>query len=267
MVAALIVIGLVLAVLFTYIASMMRFILFDSIIAKECHIRKGWARRKGPGLRLFCWQIVFGLASLAALLIVIGIPVTCAWAGGWFAQPRDHVLGLVLGGIILLVVVLILAAFLGVIHVMTKDFVVPQMALEDISAVEGWRRLWLWLKAEKGGYAGYIGMKIVLAIGAAILVFIVDLIAMLVLLIPFGGFGVAAVLGGKAAGWTWNFYTIALAVVLGCIALVILIFVFALISVPVIVFFPAYSIYFFAQRYPPLAALLWPQSPAPVVTG
>jgi hypothetical protein len=97
--------------------------------------------------------------------------------------------------------------------------------------------------------------------------FILDLIAMLVLLIPFGGFGVVAVLGGEAAGWTWNFYTIALAVVLGCIALAILIFVLALISVPVIVFFPAYSIYFFAQRYPPLASLLWPQSPAPAATG
>ena len=267
MVAALIVIGLVLAVLFTYIGSVMRFILFDSIIAKECHIRKGWARRKGPGLRLFWWQIVFGLVSFAALLIVIGIPVACAWAGGWFAHRSDHILGLVLGGIILLILFLILVVFLGVIRVMTKDFVVPQMALEDISAIEGWRRLWLWLKADKGGYAGYIGMKIVLAIGAAILVFIVDLIAMLVLLIPFGGFGVAAVLGGKAAGWTWNFYTIALAVVLGCIALAILIFVLALISVPVIVFFPAYSIYFFAQRYPPLASLLWPQSPAPAATG
>jgi len=33
------------------------------------------------------------------------------------------------------------------------------------------------------------------------------------------------------------------------------------------VFFPAYSIYFFAQRYPPLASLLWPQSPAPAATG
>jgi hypothetical protein len=37
--------------------------------------------------------------------------------------------------------------------------------------------------------------------------------------------------------------------------------------VPVIVFFPAYSIYFFAQRYSPLASLLWPQSPAPAATG
>lgn len=263
-VLALIVIGFVLLVLFTYIGSVMRFILFDSIIARECHIRAGWARRKGPGLRLFWWQIVFMLVSFAALLIVIAIPVAFVWASGWFAHPRDHVLQLVLGGIALLLVFFVLAAFLAVIHVMTKDFVVPQMALEDITAVEGWRRLWSLLKSEKAGYAGYIGMKIVLAIGAGIAVTIVALIALFVMLIPVGGAGVVAVLAAKAAGWTWNFYTIALAVVLGCIAFVIFFFVVSLISVPVIVFFPAYSIYFFAQRYPPLASLLWPQPPPPV---
>ena len=170
-----------------------------------------------------------------------------------------------LGGIAVLLVLFVLIAFTAVIHVMTKDFVVPQMALEDIGAMEGWRRLWAWLKADKGGYAGYIGMKIVLAIGAGIAVIIVDLIALFVLLIPVGGVGIVAVLAGKAAGWSWNLYTIGLAVVLGCTVLVILLFVFSLISVPVIVFFPAYSIYFFAGRYPPLASLLWP--PAPVLSG
>jgi hypothetical protein len=258
------VVGIGLLVLFTYISSVMRFILFDSIVARECHIRQGWARRKRPGLRLFWWHIWLMLATFAALLIVIGIPVACAWALGWFAQARDHMLGLVLGGIVLFLVFLLLMVFLGVVYVMTKDFVVPQMALEDISAMEGWRRLWLWLKADKGGYAGYVGMKIVLAVGAAIALAIVTLIALVVLLIPIGGAGVVAVLAGKAAGLTWNFYTITLAVVLGCIALAILIFVFSLISVPVIVFFPAYSIYFFAPRYPPLASLLSPQPSVPI---
>jgi hypothetical protein len=207
------VVGIGLLVLFTYISSVMRFILFDSIVARECHIRQGWARRKRPGLRLFWWHIWLMLATFAALLIVIGIPVACAWALGWFAQARDHMLGLVLGGIVLFLVFLLLMVFLGVVYVMTKDFVVPQMALEDISAMEGWRRLWLWLKADKGGYAGYVGMKIVLAVGAAIALAIVTLIALVVLLIPIGGAGVVAVLAGKAAGLTWNFYTITLAVV------------------------------------------------------
>jgi hypothetical protein len=266
-IASVVVISIGLMVLFTYINSMMRFILFDSIISRECHIRRGWAARKRPGFRLFCWQILFMLVSFAGLLIVIGIPLAYAWTAGWFAQAREHVVRLLLGGLVLLFLFFVLLTVIAVIRVMTKDFVVPQMALEDIGAMEGWRRLLVWLKADKGGYAGYIGMKIVLAIAAAVALVIVDMIALLILLIPFGGVGIIVVLAGKAAGWSWNLYTIALAVVCGCVALAILIFVFALIAVPVTVFFPAYSIHFFAQRYPPLAAVLWPQPAAPSASG
>jgi hypothetical protein len=249
--------------LFTYVASVMRFILFDSVVERECRIRRGWSRRRHAGIRLFCWQVAFSLATVALLLIVAGIPVGGAWLLGWFKHASEHVLGLVLGGVTLFLVLLVLLVVVGVIHVMTKDFVVPQMALEDIGALEGWRRLWPQLAAEKAGYAGYIGMKIVLAIGAAIIFGIISVIALLVLLIPIAGVGALAVLGGKAAGWDWNIATITAAVVLGCVALAILIVAMALISVPVAVFFPAYAIYFFAPRYLPLGALLWPPPAAP----
>ena len=264
-VAVVIVIGL--AVLFTYISSVMRFILFDSIVARECHIRQGWARRRRIGFRLFLWQLLFMLATSVAFLVVIGVPALWVWSLGWFAHARDHVLGFVLGGLILFFVFAVLLVFVAVVTVMTKDFVVPQMAFEDISVMEGWRRLWLWLKYDKGGYAGYIGMKIVLAIGATIALAIVTLVAFLLLLIPIGGVGVAAVLGGRAAGWTWNPYTITAAVVFGCIAIMILILAAALIAVPAIVFFPAYSIYFFASRYSQLGMVVLPQPPAPAAPG
>jgi hypothetical protein len=39
--------------------------------------------------------------------------------------------------------------------------------------------------------------------------------------------------------------------------------VIALVNVPATVFFPAFSIYFLAARYPPLDALLNPPPPAP----
>ena len=251
----LVVVGLGLFVLLIYISSVMRFILFDSIIAKECHIREGWVRRGRHGLQLFVWQILLMLTGSAAFVVLIGIPVAWAWALGWLAHPGEHVLPLVLSGGVFLLLFLVFVLALAVVHVMTKDFVVPQMALENISAPEGWRRLWLWLKAEKGSYGGYIGMKIVLAIGAGVALGIITVIVLLVLLIPIGGVGAIAVLGGKAAGLTWNFYTITLAVVAGCIAFTVFMFAVSFISVPAIVFFPAYSIYFFAPRYPPLAAL------------
>jgi hypothetical protein len=255
--------GAALLVLLMYVSSMMRFILLDSVLDKECHIRKGWIRRRSEGRRLLVWQIGLSLLTIGAFAVLLGIPAAGAWALGWFQQPKEHMAGLILGGLLLFLLFLALLLVTSVVYVMTKDFVVPQMALENISTGEGWRRLWIWVKGDKGSYLGYLGMKIVLAIGAGVALGIIAVVAVLLVLIPIGGAGAAAVFGGKAAGLTWDFFTIALAVVAGCIALTIILFVVSMISVPAIVFFPAYSIYFFATRYPALAARLWPPPAAP----
>jgi hypothetical protein len=46
-------------------------------------------------------------------------------------------------------------------------------------------------------------------------------------------------------------------VLAGCIVFLIFFFLISLITVPAMVFFPAYSIYFFASRYRPLHAALY----------
>ena len=261
LIALLIVLGLIFWILFLYVSSVMRFILFDSVVAKQCEIRRSWARRHGAGLRYFFWQILFVLAMGVGLTVLVGIPAALALAAGWLQAPKQHMVPLILGGMLLFFVVMGFIVLSLVVHVLTKDFVVPEMALENISALEGWRRLLPMLQAEKGSYAGYIGMKIVMALGASIVVGIVTFIVLLLFLIPVGGFGVVAVIVGKTAGLTWNLYTITLAIVVGCIVLAVILYVVSLISVPAIVFFPAYSIYFFASRYPALEALLRPSLP------
>jgi hypothetical protein len=252
-------------ILFIYLNSVMRFILFDSVIAKRCDIRKSWSRRHDVGMRFFVWRILLTAVLFGSLAVLIGIPAAVGYSLGWFNQPGEHVLPLVLGGIFAFFVFFVLIFGMLVVTVLTKDFVVPQMALEDIGAIEGWRRLLTMMKSEKGGYAGYIGMKIVLAMGAAVVFGIITAIAFFIMLIPAGAIGVAAVLAGKAAGMTWNLYTITWAVVAVCIALLIMLYVVSFVSVPGIVFFPAYSLYFFAARYPALNALLNPAPPLPPV--
>jgi hypothetical protein len=264
LVAVLVIAGLVFGIILMYISSVMRFVLFDSVLVKECHIRQGWSRRQGPGWRYFLWKLAYLLVTLAILVVLVGIPLAFAFAAGWLKEPKEHVLPLVLGGIVLFLVLLILFVALAVIFVLTKDFVVPQMALEEIGVIEGWRRLWPMIKAEQGGFAGYIGMKIVMAIGAGIVVGIATLILGLFIAIPTVGLSILAILTGKSAGLTWNAYTITLAVVVGIILLAVFLYMIALISVPIIVFFPAYSIYFFAARYPALSGALYP-APAPAV--
>jgi hypothetical protein len=254
---------LVLGLLFVYLNSVMRFVLFDSVIDKQCEIGRSWRRRHDAGMRFFFWQISLVLISWGIILVLIGIPALIGLGLGWFSNPGDHMLPLILGGIFAFVFFFLLMVVTMVVTVLTKDFVVPQMALENIGAVEGWRRLLPMMKAERGGYAGYIGMKIVLALGAAILFGIVSAIAILFMLIPAAAMGGVALLAGKAAGMTWTLYTITAAVVAGSIAILVMLYVVSFVSVPGIVFFPAYSLYFFAARYPALSAVLYPPLPAP----
>ncbi|HLW83657.1 MAG TPA: hypothetical protein VKR60_00500 [Candidatus Sulfotelmatobacter sp.] len=258
LIAALVAAGLVLGVIMMYVGSVMRFILFDSVLAGECRVGEGWGRRQGPGFRYFVWKILYLLASVAFVTMLIGIPLAAAFGAGWVKEPKEHVAALILGGIFLFLVIFIFALAAAVVFVFTKDFVVPQMALEGIGAFEGWRRLWPMMKAEKGDYVIYVVMKIVLAIVAAVIIGIVTLIMTLFFAVPTAVLAVVGVLAGKSAGLTWNAYTITLAVVVGCILLFIFLYLLSLVSVPVIVFFPAYSIYFFAGRYPALSRALYP---------
>jgi len=262
LIAAIVIAALALGIILMFASSVMRFILFDSIVTRECHIRWSWSRRLGPGWRYFAWKLLYLVLTVAGIGVLVGIPLALAFAKGWLKAPKEHLPALILGGIILCFVFFAVFLATAIIFVLTKDFVVPQMALENIDVMEGWRRLWPMTNAEIGAYATYIVMKIVLSIVAGILIGIATLILGLILVIPSAALGLLAVLTGKSAGLTWNPHTIALAIVIGCILLAFFLYLVSLVSVPAIVFFPAYSMYFFAPRYPHLAAVLYAPSPA-----
>ncbi len=90
---------------------------------------------------------------------------------------------------------------------------------------------------------------------------LLDLIVILILLIPGAVVGVAVAAAVTAAGLTWNPLTIALVVVLGGLAVLALLWLFAMINVPAAVFFQAYPLMFLGSRYPALDAVLHPAPP------
>jgi hypothetical protein len=246
-----------------YISSVFRFILFESVVRRKCSIREGWNRWQTPGRRYFLWQLVFQFAFGIMFAILVGIPLGFAAIAGWLVHWREHLLPLILGGILLLICLATFALVAGVVHVMAKDFLVPVMALESLDFAEGWGRVLEMASLEKKSYAVYIVMKIALALGAALLFGILSVLVCLMFLIPVGLISVAAIMMAKSAGIGWNVFTVTAAIVAGSIALAVLLYLISLVSVPAIVFFPAYSIYFFSSRYPALAAFLNPPSPLP----
>ena len=250
--------AIVLAIIFLYINSVFRFILFDSVLRRQCSISEGWRKWRRAGGRFFLWQIVFLISTWLLLAVLVGLPLALAFAAGWTTDLRHHIGRLIVGVILLVGLLVVFVLTAAVVQVLARDFLVPIMALEDLDFADGWHRLLAMIGREKGRYAVYLLLKLVLSIAAAILFSIIAIIPALFVVIP----GVVAVLAGRAAGMGWNVTTISLAIIFGTLLLLLLIYLIALVCVPATVFFPAYAMYFLAARYPNLDALLHP-APAP----
>jgi hypothetical protein len=244
--------------LFLWISSVLRFVLLEGVITGQPHIRQGWRRWKLHGNALFAWRLVFTVIVFAAYAVFLGLPAFAAWRAGFFRNPHDHLVALILGGLIFGFLAVVMAIATLVIWVLTKDFVVPMMAAEGISPVEGWRRLKLFMTPQKGGYAGYVLFKAVLAMAAGIIVAIIAIAIIFILVIPFVLIAVAMGILGGGGGIAASALAITVLILFAVIAVGIIITVMATVSVPIVVFFQSYSLHFFAPRYEPLARLMWP---------
>jgi MFS family permease len=250
-------------ILWMYAASVYRFVLFDSVLYDRCKLKGSWRRWEPRGRSYFFWRLSLCLAFFIGLLLLIGAPIGIAWGTGLFNHPREHLAALILGGGVLLIVFLAFVVATAIAAIFAKDFCVPFMALENLGVLDAWRRLLPKLGAEKLAYTGYVLMKIVLAVGSAVIFGIITLLALIALAIPLVIAGVVIFFAGKAAGLTLNPIVIANLVIVGGIILAGVLYLIAFIRTPVMVFFQSYVLHFFGGRYAPLGAIVSPPSPEP----
>jgi hypothetical protein len=185
-----------------------------------------------------------------------------AYRAGWFQHPDQNLGVLIGGGILLVLVMILLVAVLAVIDMLGRDFLVPVMAFEELGAMDGWRRVLAIMAAEKLAYAGYVLMKIVLAMGGAIIFTILNLIVVLILLFPLALLGVIGFLIGRSAGVSWdNTSVVLLLAAFALLALAGLLCAVGFVYAPGLVFFQSYTLEFFAPRYGPLGSRMFPPSP------
>ena len=253
-----------LIVLWIYISSVFRFILFDSVLTDRCVIRQQWREWRSQGMRFFLWRICLTLGTMAGLAILGGAGFLVAVGTGALKDPRHHIALLVLGGIAAALVLACFVVLAALIALFARDFVVPVMAVENVGVIEGWRRVIALLRLETKAYAGYVLMKIVLVVGCAILFGILTLIAVFLIFIPISIAGVAAYYFAKGHGLLLSFPAIAAAIILVAVALALVFYVSAFISVPAMIFFQAYVIHFLGARYPALGERIAPTQPPPM---
>lgn len=253
-------IGVVL--LWVYSDCVFRFILLDSVITGQCRLREGWRKWRDNGRDYFVWVLAFGFCSLLLVGIVAGIPIWLAWRAGWLQKGEDHLGALIGGGLLLGLVILVLIVALAVVDLFARDFLIPVMALEDVDAAEAWNRLLAMMGMEKGAFAVYVVMKVVLAMGAAIAFTIINLIVILVLLIPLGIVALIGYLAGQGLGLNWDNISVDLILVaLALLGLAGVMYVVGFVYAPGLVFFESFTLEFFAARYGPLRMRMFPAPP------
>jgi MFS family permease len=233
-------------------------VLFDSVLYDRCELKGSWGRWEPCGRSYFYWCLAISVGSFAGFAVLTGVPLLLAWRAGLFHHPGQYLVALILGGAVLLFILIAFFVLDAIAALFAKDFCVPIMAMEKVGVLDAWRRLLPMLGADKLAFAGYVLMKIVLAIGAAIMVGIATILSFIILLIPMGIAAVVVFFGGKAIGLTWNVATISILVVLGVVILTGFIYLIALINTPPMVFFQSYMLHFFGSRYPALGAVVFP---------
>jgi hypothetical protein len=245
---------ILLGVLFTYISSVLRFVLYEAVLRDKAHIREGFMRWSELGLEYFWFRLIVTIPYAFIAIYFVGLPLLRVIKSGGGGPELFATIAQLVGSVLL---VPLLGLIVAVVMVMTKDFVVPQMMFEGIGCTEGWRRLWLRIKDEPGSFAVYIFFKIVLSIAAFILFAIAMVISFVILAIPAALCVAAGVVVVKMTGLGTLAAVplILLGVIVGVPALI---FFVGFIGAPITVFFPAYSIYYFASRYKPLYDELYP---------
>jgi len=264
-------IAIVLGLIFQYLFCRFRFILFDAIISGEPVIGRGWRNYASQANRYFGFWLAYRLVHWGVVFVLIGLPLLRAYKNGVFSG--DNSLSAMLGVIASVALSAIAAAIVfAVISTLMKDFVMPVLALDDLPLGDAFSAVWRVVASEPGAWAGYMLMKLLCSVGAAIALTVAMVVAMIpaifIIGIPVGLVILVGVLVAKSLSVAVGVIICIAGGLLGAAGFACL---FMILGAPIVVFFASYAFYFFGGRYPKLAALLWPQtlppSPQPQMAG
>jgi hypothetical protein len=252
---------ILLTLIFLYISSTLRFVLFNAVLFGDPHIRSGWRRWRETGRKFLVWQLILAFAGWMLLIGFLLIPLLVLFPKhiGFWHIDATAIVTLGLGFFALMVTGLAMA----IVSILAKDFVVPIMALQSAGWQEGWRRFLAIARGHASEYVIYFLMKIVLRIGAGIAHGIIMFLFAMLIAVPVVIAVIAGVAVGAGATMVVKALLITIGIVMGLIVLTVFIALSAFTGAPIAFFFPAYSIYFFAGRYEPLGRIVFPAPPAP----
>ena len=170
LVVALLVGGLALGVLLTWLNSRGKFIFLHCVALDKAEVGEPWHQFAREGNSLFWFRLVLGLISMILTLPLVGLIVVLVIRMVRLGTPDVGGMALAAGAFLVLLVLGLLCFLIGKL---TTDFVVPIMFLRRQKCLAGWRELRGLLAANFGNLILYLLFQIVLALVTGVLVLMV----------------------------------------------------------------------------------------------
>ncbi|HWQ64462.1 MAG TPA: hypothetical protein VN429_08590 [Methanospirillum sp.] len=221
--------GIVVAgVIYVVISSVLQFIFVDCLSSGNIQLTRTLRLRWGKGIRLVGFYLVLLLVILITMLFLMIQILIPGMQGGYFDLMRFMILLIetLLASLIVLIPVWVIA-------ILTADFVVPVMIVDDSGIISGWKRI-IRLFSGRWREAGiYTGLKILLIFVTGIILGIV----IFLISIPLGLINMAISIGAGLTPDQGNSGIVMFGAGTGAMILISL-----FLLVPVITFFRYYSL-------------------------
>lgn len=261
--AIMLLIGLLMWVLATYLFCRLRFTLFDLIVYRRGMVREAWAKYGRQTWRYFGVVLLASLAFLVLLAATAGpffvqMLKQAVRAGARGADANVNPWAMLAPMLPFIGVAILVGLVWVVVDAILQDFVLPPIAIEDASIEGAFNRFMSLLREDFGSLVVYLLLRFIVAIGISW-----ALMMVVFLILAIGGMGGLAVgFGLYRAMWHGGLGLQAVFVaIVAAMALVLLaVYLLAMVAVygTTAVFKESYAAYFFGSRYPALGNLLEP---------
>ena len=166
--AVVVLVILVISLVLMWLKSRGQFMFLHCVSQNVAEVVNPWKRYARQANSLFLFRIVLGLFGVIASLLFI-VPLIFIFIS--FAKKDFKVFAAagVVPAILLILAFIVLAIVLAIVKMLTKDFVVPVMYIQNCTVTEGWKRFWALCKANMGTFVLFLLFLFVINIAISVM--------------------------------------------------------------------------------------------------
>lgn len=267
LIGLLFVLGVPVAVLLLYLVTRLRFAYFHCLTRNTSEIRPGWALYAHQSMRLFevslaVWAVFALLAGSLLYPLFNRFLSLNAQSGPKGLNDFATALSFGLSSFFTL---FFLYAIIWFADAVLHDFLLPHMALENLSAGQAWDQFLQRATADSAAFTTYLGERFILPIVGfmflGIVAAILGAILSALVAVPLASMEVVVRSGSIAGGLLAALVLLPLAIV----AFALAVFVSLCLGGPLATWIRNFALLFYAGRYQALADLLTPGETEPIV--